>query len=200
MQDIYQNIYNSERSVEVVFASEMIRKYASSKKLLDVGGIPTSNSDYNPIYQTIKEVNTEYKISDFRGGDYVGDFVTITIPEKFDVVLFLSSLEHFPQCTEGDMIFRPGEDRRGYEKALSILNDNGIILFTAPFGICRWQNYHQNYDLSAVKGLTKGSTIIEQHIYRLIDNTWIKKSPEEMSDVLYTNKAYGVGCFVMKKD
>lgn len=200
MQLRISNSLKSERTVEVIFICEMLKKYFSNKKLLDVGGVPTNHSYNSPIYELIKSLNIQHDIADFRGGKYVGDFVTITINEIYDVIMFLSSLEHFPQCTEGDLVYRNMEDRKGYLKALSVLNKNGKIILTVPFGKCRWQPYHQNYNYDAILKLTEGSKILESYTYKLIDDdTWELTDPLAMEEILYTDKAYGVGCFLLEK-
>lgn len=203
MDKVITNNFNSERSVEALFAKEMLLKYLknlNNSKVLDVGGIPTHLQSYNFIVETFKELNSEYIISDFRGGKYKGDFVTLNIQEKFDLIMFISSLEHFPQCTEGDLQYRENEDVKGFQKALSLLNDKGKIILTVPFGKHRWQNYHQNYNMDGIINLTKGSSILECYCYKLVDNSWIKWDPLDMQDIMYTDRAFGVGCFVLEKN
>ena len=156
------------------------------------------------LCNTLKENKIDYRISDFRGGHYPGDFVEYNFgDEKFDMGVFLSSLEHFPKCTESDSQWREGYDRKGYEKALSILKDNGYIFLTVPFGKHRWQpnGFHQNYNWQGILNLTEGSKIIESHTYTLNeeDYEWVKTDPHSMEEVLYTDKAYGVGLFILQK-
>jgi hypothetical protein len=202
MKEKYSNTLGSERTVEVLFIEEMINKYHTPNSIvLDVGGIPSNSTHFHSIYKTIQENKIDYRVSDFRGGQYQGDFVSYDFKgEKFNLIMFLSSLEHFPQCTESDKVYREGEDRKGYEKALSILQDNGIVLLTVPFGKHRWQEYHQNYDWNGILELTKGSDIIESFTYRLIDEQWVLSDPLTMDDIIYSDRAYGVGCFVLKKN
>jgi len=200
--NIILNNLGSERSVEIPFTTLSLEKYYKPGGIvLDVGGIPTNNQINAPIFDIVKKLGIDYRISDFRGGHYPGDFVTYNFQDKlFDIIMFISSLEHFPQCTEGDLIYRPNEDRKGYLKALSILKPNGKIILTVPFGKCIWQKYHQNYNKSAILNLTEGSKIIEAWTYRLTENnTWELTDPLMMEEILYTDKAHGVGCFVMEK-
>ena len=200
MKNVYDNVLGSERTVEVEFINYCIDKFIKkTDTVLDVGGIPTKARLNQSIVKKIYQSGFNYEISDFRGGTYQGDFVTYNFPKKFDSIIFLSSLEHFPQCTEGDCVYRDGEDRRGYEKALSILEDKGKIFLTVPFGKPVWQNYHQNYDMDLIKKLSEGSKLIETHTYRLINNKWEVREPDTMLDVLYDRMAYGVGCFVFEK-
>ena len=207
MKDVIENRYGSERSVETDFAKAMLWKYAKSigdpyprfQKILDVGGVPTHHLSYGEMMLTVEDVKARYEIADFRGGKYQGDFVTMDIPEKFDIVMFISSLEHFPQCTEGDLKFREGEDRKGFLKALEILEVGGKILLTVPFGKHHWQEYHQNYDMAGIRALTEGSHLLESFTYRLVDGQWIAAAPSSMEDIRYTDRAYGVGCFVLEK-
>jgi SAM-dependent methyltransferase len=209
MQQKYPNTLGSERTVEIAFIEEMIVKYHNADaEVLDVGGVPSDSRHFQPIYKIIEEEKINYKVADFRGGHYAGDFVSYDFKkDKFDLIIFLSSLEHFPQCTESDKIYRHGEDKKGYEKALSILKNNGVILLTVPFGKHRWQEYHQNYDFQGILNLTKGSTIAESFTYRLMNDTedkaneeWRLSDPLTMDDIIYSDRAYGVGCFVLKKD
>ncbi len=202
MKTLIENYCGSERSVELDFIKEMVKKYRFIKEgtILDVGGIPTNSNIMHGYYEAMQETGMQYKVADFRGGDYPGDFVTNPIKDKFEIIIFLSSLEHFPQCTEGDMQFREGEDRKGFEKAISLLSDDGIILLTVPFGKPVWQDYHQNYDMDLINKLSEGTEIIEQYVYRLVDGNWVEYNPKHMDDVLYTDQCYGVGCFVFRKN
>lgn len=203
MQKLIPDTLGSERSVEIQFIAKMISKYGKNKSILDVGGIPSNNEVYKPILESVALNNSTYTISDFRGGKYQGDFVTLDIKEKFDIVMFVSSLEHFPQCTEGDMVFRPDEDRKGFAKALSILKDNGLVFLTVPFGKQVWQPYHQNYNEEGIKDLTKGSTIIEGYTYKLVEEEstyWQNVPMSSLINSIYDHRAHGVGCFVLAKD
>jgi len=202
MNQSYQNTLGSERTVEIIFIEEAIRKYCQpGSSLLDIGGVPTTTEQMTGVYNCINSLSLKYDVSDFRHCKYQGDFVQIDFGQTtFDTCMFLSSLEHFPQCTESDLTFRDNYDRKGYEKALSILNDKGYIFLTVPFGKHVWQPYHQNYNWQGILDLTKGSTIVESFTYRLIDNVWTLSDPNTMEDILYTDRAYGVGCFILQKD
>lgn len=201
MKESYYNTLGSERTVEVLFIQEAISKYCKfGSSVLDIGGVPTSENQMIDVYIAIKNLHLDYKITDFRRSDYQGDFINIDFQDKkFDTCIFLSSLEHFPQCTESDLVFREGYDRKGYEKALSVLNDSGYIILTVPFGKHIWQPYHQNYNWNGILNLTQGSKIIESYTYELIEDKWILTDPKSMEHILYTDRAYGVGCFILQK-
>ena len=202
MNKVIENIFNSERTVESIFVYEFIKKYyKSSNIILDIGGIPTNELVLSNFYDFLQQNKVDYRINDFRPCTYQGDFVTYDFKEqKFDIAIFLSSLEHFPQCTESDLIFRPNYDKVGYKKALSVLNKNGYVILTVPFGKHVWQKYHQNYDYESILNLIEGSKIIEEYTYKLVDNNWILTEPDSMKDIIFTDRAFGVGCFVMQKD
>lgn len=210
------DIYDSERSVEIPFiCSAIIAHCKKDGVILDVGGVPTNDEFNDPIKSTIEFGCYDYRVADFRGGEYQGEFIEYDFKdEKFDTVMFLSSLEHFPMCTEdtrhGGMAelspnwhYKEGEDIRGYQKALSILKDKGKIILTVPFGKPVWQDYHQNYNWEKLLELTKGSTIIEKQTFTLKDTSkpfhWEQTEPEDMEDIIYDDRAHGVGCFVMQK-
>jgi len=198
-----KDIYNSERSVEIPFiCSAIINHCKKDGVILDVGGVPTSEAMNNPIKDVIESGGYDYRVADFRGGDYQGEFINYDFKdEKFDTIMFLSSLEHFPMCTEDtrpDCQYKEGEDRRGYEKALSILKDKGKIILTVPFGKPVWQDYHQNYNWDKLLELTKGSKIIHKQTFTLNDSYWDQTQPEDMEDIIYDDRAHGVGCFIMQ--
>jgi len=203
MESVISNNLGSERSVEVLFIEEYVKKYYTpGNVVLDIGGIPTNSAHLSKFYNFLTENRVDYRVSDFRPCNYPGDFVQYDFKdEKFDMAIFLSSLEHFPQCTESDVVYRHGYDKLGYQKALSILKPGGYILLTVPFGKFVWQPYHQNYDWPGILNLTEGSNIVESYTYRLheFEGEWRIDNPENMTDILYTHKAYGVGCFVLQK-
>lgn len=205
MKTNYKNLkegFVSERVVEVDFIIESYEKYyKEGNKILDIGGIPSRDYENKPIVDVIKKTKSEYYISDFRGGDFKGNFNTYDFGDnKFDVEIFLSSLEHFPQCTEGDMIFREKEDKKGFEKALSLLNDGGVIFLTVPYGIDEWYPYHQSYDSKTILELTEGSKIIENFIYVYDGNEWVLRTLKQVNEMKIDNKVVlCVGCFVCSK-
>lgn len=199
------NCYHSgvgERLVEVEFIHEMLNKYGKQNEIvLDVGGIPTQEGGNNKYIGLLNGKEMEYHVCDFRGGDYTGNFVTLPIGEKFNYIVFLSSLEHFSQCTEGVMIYREDEDIRGMEKAISLLDKGGKIFLTVPFGKEYWQPYHQNYGMNRInKFRDLGLKIVEQYIYRLcFDYKWMLANVDDMNHIYYTNKCFGLGCFCFEK-
>lgn len=208
MRDAYPNTLGSERTVEVLFLLESLKKYnISGMKWLDIGGIPSDPSQMQSIYEFIQQRQIDYRISDFRGGHYQGNFISHDFKgETFDCAIFLSSLEHFPQCTEGpDMIYREGEDERGFKKALSILNDGGLVFLTVPFGKQRWQSRHQQtYDLEGILSLTKGAQIIEQYIYSLDTDCsegekWVLTDPSSTRGIVHDSRVYACAQFVLRK-
>jgi hypothetical protein len=203
MQDSYFNILGSERTVEIQFVVEKLNQLSSKDnnlKMLDIGGVPSTASEFQPVIDSIINNKINYKVADFRSGDYVGDFVTINIPEEFNTCMFLSSLEHFPQCTEGDMQYREKEDVKGFKKSLSILKENGYVILTVPFGEYIWQSYHQNYDYNGLLELTEGSSIKEKYFYRLEDSEWIlTKDYKTLENIKYTDKCYAVACLLLQK-
>lgn len=199
MDNTYIADYNnfSERPVEVAFIYERLMIHQPIK-ILDVGGIPTRSEDMKPLHAWVN--SNGYTICDLRGGKYKGDFNIIEINEKFDAILFLSSIEHFPQCTEGDMIYREDYDKKAFKKAYRLLNQDGTILITVPFGKPVWQKYHQNYDLNLIHNLVCGHQITALYTYGWEQpNLWIQKEPKSLEDTEYTDHCYAVACIEVSK-
>lgn len=199
MNNIIKNGHGNERCVEIPFVVDCLKSLPNSN-ILDVGGMPTDGESYPEVSNALEENNIFLEISDFRGGNYVGNFLTYPFDKKFDAILFLSSIEHFPQCTEGDMIYREGEDIRGFKRAIELLKPNGKIFMTVPYGKPIWQPYHQNYNMDKILEMSEGMTIEKHYTYKLIRDEWILSDPNSFDDIYYTNKAFGVGCFVFKKE
>jgi len=207
MKKKIENILGTERTVEVQFINEIVQKYLPDGSLIiDIGGKPTRDHEMKEFYSTINNKLYDYRVCDFRGGEYPGDFLQIDFKDTtFDAAIFLSSIEHFPQCTESDLVYREGYDRKGYQKALELLNSNGYIFLTVPMGKHIWQNYHQNYNYQGILNLTDGSKIVEEFVYVLDipTETWnLQTKPYEINHILYTNYDRGaecVGCFVLQK-
>jgi hypothetical protein len=190
----------NERQVEFAFVEEVVRDLSQkgAKTLLDVGGIPSTSSLNQPLIDTISSIGVSRKVADYRGGDYLGDFVDISIVEKFDIVLFLSSLEHFPHCTEdpSHKAYQYGRDREGFQKAVSLLSEGGRIVLTVPFGKHVWQPYHQNYDWDGIKNLSEGLVIEKSHIYTVQGGEWaIEPDTNSTKEILYTDRCWCVGLF-----
>ena len=53
--------------------------------------------------------------------------------------------------------------------------------------------------MKSILELSSGAKLLESYTYRLIGNDWILSNPDSMLDVYYTDRAYGVGCFVFRK-
>jgi 2-polyprenyl-6-hydroxyphenyl methylase/3-demethylubiquinone-9 3-methyltransferase len=89
--------------------------------------------------------------------------------EKFDVIIFSEVLEHIT------------EPKRFLEKAEKLLNDEGIIIVTLPFGINDFFDHKRTYYImGALEFLTPDLTITE---YKFLGN-WlgftVKKGAEEL--------------------
>lgn len=196
MQNSYPNIFLSERTVEVPYITEKVKTFKSTDVILDVGGVETSRIINQPIHDAAAEVGCKWMVSDFRMCDFPGDFVTYNFGDKkFDNILFISSLEHFPQVTESDMVFRQDEDKKGFQKALQILKPGGKIYVTVPFGECKFQPYHQSFDEARIKFISEGAKMEESLIYILKDNNWVLSSMDDSVGICNPGPIYSVGLF-----
>lgn len=54
--------------------------------------------------------------------------------------------------------------------------------------------------MERINFISEGSKLVEYYTYRLVNNEWILTNPDTMSNILYTDKAYGVGCFIFQKE
>lgn len=196
MLKLYPDTFKSERTVEVPYIIEKISSFSSLDRVLDVGGVATSSEINAPIYEKIKQVGCSWKISDFRPCHFPGDFVLFDFgDEKFDKIIFLSSLEHFENCTEGDNKHRENYDRQGFKKALSLLDAGGEIYMTAPVGKPIFVPFHRSYNKERLDFLSEGSIVTECLIYKLDNEEWRLSDFSKIEDVLNPGPVNAVGLF-----
>ena len=212
MRDWYKDVYNCERSVELPFAEFFVDccddmdSHVTDHKfnILDVGGVPSDDSVYYRYKENAKKRGFGYHVCDFRNHgytDYMGDFVTLDFGgANFDAILFLSSIEHFAQCTEGDMRYRDGYDRVAFLKAMSLIRKPyGIIGITVPFNQQYWCPYHQNYDFKGIMELSAGTKIKHGFIYKNVGDLWVRTNVWDVSGLRYGDgKATSVGMFIFE--
>jgi hypothetical protein len=201
MKTVIPNDLNSERSVELRFVGELAETW-KNKQILDVGGIPTLVKEWSPIVSKLT-INNLYQVCDFRGGAYQGDFVTYNFEyRKFDIIMFISSLEHFPQCTESDLVFREGYDKKAIEKAIGMLNFGGRLVLTVPYGkTFKWQNYHHTYNYQIIDEMFRGMKMRNYFTYYLQNNEWSLEKVKEFPDWHDpSGKVHGVLCAVFEKN
>jgi hypothetical protein len=200
MLDTYENTLGSERVVEIPYIVEAISSFSPKDEVLDVGGVVTSTQINAPIFAKIKEIGCCWEVSDFRPCEYQGDFVTYDFgSKKFDKIVFLSSLEHFVSCTEGDLVFRVDEDKKGFQKALSLLDSGGEIYLTVPVGKPQFVPHHMSYDANRISFISDGAILEESLIYILKENNWVLSDFSEVGEILNPGPINAVGLFKFSK-
>lgn len=112
----------NERVIEVPFVIDHC-----CGKVLDVG------QDKVGYTEALRQKGCEVKSCDMVGTpDYLCRFEDLITDEKFDVVLFLSSLEHF--CPDDVNLYLREYDAYQICRCGYFLNTNGIIVITVPYG------------------------------------------------------------------
>ena len=90
-----------------------------------------------------------------------GDFNQIKLPKKFfDVVISVSTLEHFGIKHYGQKVEDPDADRKAVKKIHEVLKKDGTLLLTFPFGKRCRTSWYRVYNMEDVNRLLKEFKII----------------------------------------
>jgi hypothetical protein len=108
-------------------------------------------------------------------------------------------LEHFVSCTEGDLVFRVDEDKKGFQKALSLLDSGGEIYLTVPVGKPQFVPHHMSYDANRISFISDGAILEESLIYILKENNWVLSDFSEVGEILNPGPINAVGLFKFSK-
>lgn len=105
------------------------------------------------------------------------------IPERsFDIVLLISTIEHFGMGDYGDEIL-PDADKAAIERISDWLVKGGQLLVTVPFGKPQMTRLHRVYDLERLKWLFADYTWMNQRYFRRDQNAWLPSNAEELREV-----------------
>jgi SAM-dependent methyltransferase len=116
----------SERNVEIPYLYNNIK---NNSKILDVGVDRVGYTDYL-LGMGCQVFGCDPCRTDCA---YPIKFQDMTEDEKFDVVILLSTLEHFDISNKN--VFDAQTEIDAINKARRILNPDGIIIITVPYGI-----------------------------------------------------------------
>lgn len=198
MLQTHPDYLKSERSTEIPFFVEQIAKLTPESRALEIGGIPSHPSFYEPVYRKLDEVQPQWEICDYRGGKWQGNFMLLDFGEnKYDFIASISTIEHSNRCSEEEPpIYREDEDIKVFAKALSLLKKDGKMVVTVPFGKDAWYGFHQSYNFSHIQRLSVGAKIDEMLIYQLEGDNWNLVDYSETVNTENEGPVRSVGLFV----
>jgi hypothetical protein len=94
-------------------------------------------------------------------------------PERFDAAFLISTIEHFGLGAYGEPADKEGADRAALELVAGLLNDDGFLVLTTPFGPARVDALERTYDEQALAALLEGWTVLDRRTaHRIDERTW----------------------------
>lgn len=113
---------------------------------------------------------------------YKGDIFTWEPDVKFDIILLISTLEHFGLGGYGDITMKDA-DKIAIQKISKWLSPGGQLLVTLPFGKAGITTKHRIYDSARIKYVFSGFTPAFQGYFMRVNGNWQPSSAEELKDI-----------------
>ena len=103
-------------------------------------------------------------------------------PEPFDIILLISTIEHFGIGGYGDLQMADA-DLRAMTQILQWLRPGGQLLVSLPFGVASITPKHRIYDAERLGSLFAGLEWVEQAYFQRIAGAWQPSSAESLSQI-----------------
>lgn len=102
--------------------------------------------------------------------------------QSFDIILMVSTLEHFGLGAYGDVML-PEADKVAVERISNWLSEGGHLLVTVPFGKPAVIKKHRIYDLERLKHVFSNFKWVDEKYFKRIEESWLPSSAEELREV-----------------
>lgn len=199
-----------ERQVEIPWVVNQLQKTSGS--CLDVG---SAGADYlldlKDHGRNVTRLDQNKIPEDGFSTIIAGDIRSVGFSDKFDTVMFISSLEHVGLSAYG-FIEKDTTDpveiqRLAFERAFSFVKNDGIMIVTLPFGCFENSGWYITYTREMVDALIGAKEVICENYFTLDKETWTYNEvprhmcPLEGQDWPRANfsRAATVCCLVLKK-
>ena len=100
----------------------------------------------------------------------------------FDIVLLISTLDHFGIGVYGDTVL-PDADYLAAEKIAGWLVPGGQLIVTVPFGVPEVTTRHRIYDRDRLAQIFSRFEWVEEKYYRRVQSCWQPSSAAELREV-----------------
>lgn len=127
---LYNSTFQNERAVEIPIMLDYIKKN-KNKNILEIGNV------LSHYFKTDYDVVDKYEKGIGVSNCDIIDFVPTN---KYDLIISISTFEHIGfdevqrYSNDKNLNIQPDDLLRAIEKAKSLLNPNGIFIFSAPIG------------------------------------------------------------------
>jgi hypothetical protein len=183
----------NERIVELPFALGALSRVSPPARVLDIGGAESTFSlsaaslgyqvtavDLHPLPYSHPDLEAVVgRFEDWDPGT-----------RRFSAAFLISTIEHFGLGAYGEAPGQKGADRAAVERVSELLDDEGFLVLTTPYGPTRVDDLERVYDEKALAALLKGWTVIDHRtVLRKDERTWLPEVPGGASP---TDKEQGV--------
>jgi SAM-dependent methyltransferase len=176
----------------------VIRNMPSSGRVLDVG----SAGSQLPLM--LLGLGYEVWTIDVRGCEHEnvsrflhcvkGDIRETDFPHSFfDVVLAVSTIEHIGLGRYGDAVDTFG-DIKAINETKRILDSDGVLLMTVPFGKRAITKNHRVYNKASLSTLLKDFQVGKIDYFLRSDRSWAPSSIDEVQDADSVDSDKAIAC------
>ena len=215
---LFQSLYDSNkyvraivnklgysRPIELALASSRIIEYPwvlrnlpSNGRVLDVGStgsqLPVMLAGLGYEVWTIDVRHYEFEGVSRNLHCIVGDIRKTNFPEHFfDIVLAVSTIEHVGIGRYGDPVDIEG-DRNAMKEIKRIMNNEGLLLMTVPFGKQSISRFHRSYNTKSSLALLRDFHIENIEYFLRTDLFWINSSLEQVKDTDSSVSERAIAC------
>lgn len=175
------------------------------KTVLDVGCCAS------PLTTIIRELGFTVDGIDLLPSPYIypgvkylqGDFLSLDFKDLYDILVLCSTIEHMGLGGRyGSRNIEEG-DIKAIKKAKQLLNTNGILILTIPYGQEKTvKPLHRVYNKNSrlLKYAYDNLEVEVEEFYKNnLENIWVKCSENEARRVIPSEHNYALGLFVFKK-
>jgi hypothetical protein len=171
----------NERIVENPFAFRALSRLTPPARILEIGSAESTFSlsaaslGYNVTALDLHQLPYKHP----RLESVVGRFEEWDPGDtRFDAAFLISTIEHIGLGAYGETVGPPGADRAALTRVAELLNDDGILVLTTPYGPSRVDALERTYDDESLAALLEGWRAIERHtIQRREGRTWTTEDP-----------------------
>ena len=205
--DPLSNPLMGDRCIEYGFVIKILGSLNKTryKSVLDIGCFAS------PLTTMIKEIGFIVDGIDLMPSAYIydgvnyiqGDFISVDFKSSYDVIVLCSTIEHIGlKGRYGSSEIKEG-DIKTLKKVKNILNPDGILILTIPYGIEKTiRPLHRVYNKKSelLKYAYANFKILQEEFYKNNpQNIWIKCEENEAREVKPSEDNYALGLFVFMK-
>ena len=195
-----------ERQVEIPWLAKFVEGIKVPSNCLDVG---SAGADYIDIFNRFDLTRLDqFKIEDNRCKVVVEDIRLFH--GHFDLVMLISSLEHIGLDAYGfkaNCSDPVSEQKRTFEHCYSLVNPNGYLIMTLPFGIFEDGGWYLTYNSKMIDDLIDDKFVVEEVYFTLEPSSWTYhkvpryKCPLRGQDWVRSDfsRATSICCLVLQK-